>query len=116
MCARLFFFIRLAIPILLAARLHGAGAELILHHGKIVTVNKEFLIADAIALAGGRIVFVGSNDEALKLKQASTELVDLQGKMVLPGLIDSHTHPTGASMIEFDHPIPDMESIGDVLD
>jgi predicted amidohydrolase YtcJ len=36
--------------------------------------------------------------------------------MVLPGLIDSHTHPTGASMIEFDHPIPEMETIQDVLD
>jgi predicted amidohydrolase YtcJ len=42
--------------------------------------------------------------------------VDLGGKMVLPGLIDSHVHPTGACMTEFDHPIPDMESIQDVLD
>ena len=36
--------------------------------------------------------------------------------MVLPGLIDSHMHPTGACMTEFDHPIPEMETIGDVLD
>ena len=43
-------------------------------------------------------------------------MVDLAGKMVLPGLIDSHTHPTDACMTEFDHPIPEMESIADVLD
>ena len=36
--------------------------------------------------------------------------------MVLPGLIDSHTHPTDACMTEFDHPIPEMETIADVLD
>jgi predicted amidohydrolase YtcJ len=36
--------------------------------------------------------------------------------MVLPGLIDSHTHPTGASMTEFDHPVPEMETVRDVLD
>ena len=35
---------------------------------------------------------------------------------VLPGLMDSHVHPIGASMTEFDHPIPDFESIADVLD
>jgi predicted amidohydrolase YtcJ len=42
-------------------------------------------------------------------------VLDLGGKTVLPGLIDSHVHPTDAAMIEFDHPIPAMESIDDVL-
>ncbi len=45
----------------------------------------------------------------------STTVVDLAGKMVLPGLIDSHAHPTDASLTEFDHPVPDMETIPDVL-
>jgi predicted amidohydrolase YtcJ len=99
-----------------ANQVRAATADLILHHGKIVTVNKQFLVTEALAVAGGRVLFAGSNDAALKFKGASTEIIDLQGKMILPGLIDSHTHPTGASMIEFDHPIPDMESIGDVLD
>jgi len=41
--------------------------------------------------------------------------VDLKGRTVLPGLMDSHTHPLSAAMTEFDHPIPDMVSIEDVL-
>lgn len=57
---------------------------------------------------------VGSNEEVLKLKGAGTQVIDLAGRMVLPGLIDSHVHST-AAMTEFDHPIPDMESVADVL-
>jgi predicted amidohydrolase YtcJ len=64
----------------------------------------------------GHVIAVGKDRDVLKLKGARTELVDLQGRMMLPGLMDSHTHPTSASMTEFDHPIPDMESIQDVLD
>jgi len=59
---------------------------------------------------------VGKNDDVLKHKGERTKVVDLGGKTVLPGLIDSHTHPTGAAMTEFDHPLPDMETIQDVLD
>jgi hypothetical protein len=90
-------------------------ADLILHHGKILTVNAKFDVAEAVAVKGERIVAVGRNTEVLRLKGPVTQMVDLQDKTVLPGLIDSHVHSTGASMYEFDHPIPDMESIDDVL-
>src|SRR5581483_12242528 len=93
----------------------AADADWILHHGKIVTVDKKFTIHEAIALAGDRVLKVGGNDEVLKTKGPNTKLLDLQGKTVIPGLIDSHTHPTGAAMHEFDHPVPDMETIADVL-
>jgi predicted amidohydrolase YtcJ len=93
----------------------AADADLILHHGKIVTVDKSFSIHQALAVKDGRILRVGTDAEVLQEKRPHTQLLDLGGKLVLPGLIDSHVHPGGASMIEFDHPIPDMESIGDVL-
>jgi predicted amidohydrolase YtcJ len=93
----------------------AADADLILHHGKIVTVDKAFSIHHALAVKDGRILRVGTDAEVLQEKGPHTQLLDLGGKLVLPGLIDSHVHPGGASMIEFDHPIPDMESIGDVL-
>ena len=51
-----------------------------------------------------------------RLRGPNTTVVDLAGKMVLPGLIDSHAHPTDACMTEFDHPVPEMETIADVLD
>ena len=98
-----------------ASRLAAQPPDLILHHGKIATVDKAFSIADAIAIRGEKIVQVGKNDEILATKGDATKLVDLSGKLVLPGLIDSHTHPTGAAMHEFDHPVPDMETIADVL-
>lgn len=91
------------------------AADLILHHGRIVTVNEKFTIAEAVAVKDGRIAAAGANSGILRMKNARTTLVDLEGKMVLPGLIDSHVHSTGASMYEFDHAIPDMESIADVL-
>ena len=101
-----------------AARASGLAQDapdLILHNGKILTVNKSFAIAQALAVKGERIVAVGRNADVLRLKGAGTRVVDLGGKTVLPGLIDSHVHSTGASMYEFDHPIPDMETIEDVL-
>lgn len=90
-------------------------ATLILHGGKIVTVDRDFSIAQAIAIKGDRVFAVGSDADVLKLRGEQTEVIDLAGKMVLPGLMDSHVHPLGAAMHEFDHPVPDMESIDDVL-
>jgi predicted amidohydrolase YtcJ len=91
------------------------AADLILHNGKVVTVDKRFSIHQAIAVKDGRILKVGTTADVLKTKGERTEVIDLQGKTVLPGLIDSHVHPTDACMTEFDHPIPVMESIQDVL-
>ncbi len=93
----------------------AAGPNLIVHNAKVVTVDREFRIRQAMAVEGDRIVAVGSNDEVLRLKTDKTEVLDLGGRMVMPGMMDSHVHATGAAMTEFDHPIPDMESIADVL-
>jgi len=92
-----------------------AGADLILHNGKVVTVDKRFSIHQAIAIAGGRLAQVGRNEEVLRRRGPGTEVVDLQGRLVLPGLIDSHAHPADACLTEFDHPVPPMECIADVL-
>lgn len=93
-----------------------AEPDVILHHGKIVTVDPRFRVMEAIAIEGEKITAVGTNEAVQKLAGPKTKSIDLAGKTVLPGLIDSHTHPAGAAMHEFDHPIPDMETIADVLD
>jgi predicted amidohydrolase YtcJ len=90
--------------------------DLILHHGKVVTVDGDFSLGEAIAIRGERILRVGSNSEILGLSGPKTETVDLAGHIVLPGLIDCHAHPLSASVVEFDHAIPQMDSIQDVLD
>ena len=89
--------------------------DLILHSGKVVTVDDDFSVAEAIAIGQGRIVAVGGNSTVRSLASPVSRIVDLQGRTVLPGLIDTHTHPLGAAMYEFDHPVPEMETISDVL-
>ena len=91
-------------------------ADLIMHHGKIVTVDRDFSVHEAMAIKDGRILAVGTDADVLKTRGEKTKVIDLGGKMVLPGLGDSHVHPAGAAMTEFDHPVPDMQSIADVLD
>ncbi|HZO84258.1 MAG TPA: amidohydrolase family protein, partial [Verrucomicrobiae bacterium] len=88
-----------------------AQPDIIVHGGKIVTVDENFSIAEAMTIRAGRIEDVGTRNDLLRQKGPNTQLIDLQGATVLPGLIDSHTHPGGAAMTEFDHPIPDMETI-----
>jgi predicted amidohydrolase YtcJ len=87
----------------------------IFHTGKIVTVDAQFRTVEAMAIRDGRIVAVGTNADIVKLAGPGTVQVNLGGKMVLPGLIDSHVHAPAASMYEFEQPVPDMESIEDVL-
>jgi len=89
--------------------------DLILHHGKIITVDPQFRIADSIAIRGDRILAVGSYADIATLAGRDTRQIDLKGKTVLPGLMDSHVHAAESALYEFDHPVPDMETIGDVL-
>ena len=69
-----------------------APADLVLYRGKIVTVDEKFSIHEAVAVRGDKIVFVGSNEDAEKYILPSTTVIDLEGQLVLPGLIDAHAH------------------------
>jgi predicted amidohydrolase YtcJ len=97
------------------ATAYAQPADLILHNGKVVTVDPQFHVVDSMAVRGDRIVATGSRDEVNKLAGPATRRIDLKGKTVLPGLMDSHSHALSAAMYEFDHPVPDMETIADVL-
>ena len=88
----------------------------IYHHGQILTVDSKFTVAEAFAVSGQRITAVGSNEVILKLVEVGSEIVDLKGATVLPGLIDSHVHAANASVFEWDHPVPAMHTVSDVLD
>ena len=93
----------------------GPSPSHIVHNGKILTVDPQFRIVNAMAIRDGRVVAVGTNADIVELAGSGTEQIDLGGKTVLPGLIDSHVHAPSASMYEFAGPVPDMETIEDVL-
>ena len=67
-------------------------ADLIFHGGKVWTVDESRPVAQAVAVRGNRIVRVGSNREVLALRGPATEVVDLRGRLLLPGFNDGHTH------------------------
>ena len=67
--------------------------EIILYNGNIYTVNLNEPKAQAVAIAGGRLMAVGSNSDVLRMATARTKKIDLGNKTVLPGFIDAHTHP-----------------------
>lgn len=107
---------RYLLPVLIALLfwpLHAAPTALL--NGHIVTVDGDFSIAEAILIDGERIVKVGTNEAIEENLPADAIRIDLKGATVLPGLIDSHVHSTGASVYEYDHVIPEMETIEDVL-
>lgn len=69
------------------------GADVILHGGQVLTmVGDSPSYAEALAVDDGKIIFVGSKAEAMKLKADHTVIKDLQGKLLLPGFIDPHSH------------------------
>ena len=71
-------------------------ADLVLRNGFVYTVDKNRSQATAVAVKDGKILYVGTDDRAAAFIGSSTKVIDLGGKMVLPGFIDSHCHPTGA--------------------
>jgi predicted amidohydrolase YtcJ len=91
-----------ALRILLLAATLSAGSfaqqpppETVLLNGKVVTVNARFGVAEAVAIAQGRFTAVGSSQEIRKLAGASTNVIDLGGRTVVPGLADNHLHNAG---------------------
>ena len=82
-------------------------ADLILFNGKIVTGWAAKPVVGSVAIRDGKFVAVGDDMQA-------KQRIDLKGLTVLPGLIDSHTHPISAALSEKDNPIPVMNSIADV--
>lgn len=75
-----------------AGNLFSKAPDTIIFGGDIITVNDQQPVAEAIGVTDGKIVFVGDKIEAFKLKDDHTALVNLQGKTLLPGFINPHTH------------------------
>jgi predicted amidohydrolase YtcJ len=68
-------------------------ADTVYRNGYVYTVDAKDSVQQALAVRGGRIVYVGDNDGAKALTGKKTEVIDLQGRMLMPGLVDAHMHP-----------------------
>lgn len=87
-------------PLALAVATAGAqsravSADLILTNGRIYTVDGTRPVVEAVAVAGGKVLFAGNAAGALALKGAGTKVVDLGGRTVIPGMVDAHGHVSG---------------------
>ena len=91
-------------------------ADLILTNGKVITVDTMFSIAEAVAIKGDKIMAVGKAEGVEKLKGSETEVIDLRGKTLMPGLYDSHLHMigTGAALQMINCRTPPRRSIADI--
>lgn len=67
--------------------------DVVYHNGTVYTADRHDTFCQAIAIGEGYIVAVGSDEEVMLLAGPETEIIDLQGKVMLPGIIDSHMHP-----------------------
>jgi len=77
-------------------------ADLILHNGIVWTVDSKSSTAEAVAIKDGKFAVVGSNAAALKLRGPSTHVIDLRGRLVVPGFNDNHVHfASAAQFLEF---------------
>jgi hypothetical protein len=76
----------------------NAIADAVYVNGKIYTVNPDQPWVDAVAVKDGKFLIVGTNSAVRETVGGNTEVIDLDGRMVLPGLIDPHVHVMGASI------------------
>lgn len=93
----------------------NTSADVVFKNGNVYTANDKSPQAQAIAVKGDRIVFVGTNAAAQKFVGSNTRVVDLQGKTVLPGFTDSHQHLSGVGLREMTLNLEGTTSLEDFL-
>ena len=76
-------------------------ADLVLRGGKVVTVDGDGTVAEAVAVKGNRIAVVGTNAAINELVGPTTLVIELRGRTLLPGFIDAHNHVEGSAHGQF---------------
>ena len=88
--------------------------DVIYYNGKIVTMWDAHPSVQAVSIKGDRFVAVGANADVLKGAGPHTKKIDLAGKSVVPGIVETHVHPIEAALSEIDGPVPVLHSIAEV--
>jgi predicted amidohydrolase YtcJ len=98
-----------------AAMAMAQNADLILVHGRILTVDAKDSVAEAVAVRNGSIVRVGSDAEVMKLASPGARVIDLHGRTATPGLIDTHAHIADGGVAElYGVQLSDATSVAEV--
>jgi len=92
------------------------SADVVLRNGKIVTLDRSFTIVESLAIAGDRILAVGSNAAMEAFTAPATRTIDLRGKTVIPGLIDGHAHMDREGLKTVFPALGPVRSIRDIQD
>lgn len=100
----------------ITATASAQNADLIITNARVYTADAAHPRAQAIAVRGDRIVFVGSSSEAALLRGASTRVIDADGRTVLPGFIDAHGHLTGLGSSLRNVDLVDTRSYQEIID
>jgi predicted amidohydrolase YtcJ len=95
------------------------SADLIISNGRIITVDQQFSLAEAVAVKGDKIVAVGSGSEIKRLASKGTRILDLKGATMLPGINDTHCHISDWTLsrppLMLDVRYPVVRSIADIV-
>ncbi len=91
------------------------AADTVLLNGKIITVDNDETIVEALAIRNGKIVEVGLNESIKRFIRDDTRVIDLNSLTATPGLIDSHIHLLGEEYYKLDLSILEVKSIADVI-
>jgi len=92
------------------------SADITLINGNIYTLNPDQPKAEAIAIQGDRILFVGRSDVVKSYETSSTERIDLKGRTVVPGLTDSHVHLSGVGFRKLTLDLEGTTSLDEMID
>ena len=113
---KLFHFLSLLFVISCQTKTNSDRADLIIYNGIIYTVEDEEPIVQAVAIKGNKIIFSGHIDEAMTLKGDNTEMLDLEGKTMTPGLIEGHGHFMELGNHELNLDLSNTASYQDIID
>src|SRR5690242_19754111 len=106
----------LFLAIISALTVLAQAPDVIYYNAAIITMSPAQPDAQALAIRGDRFITVGSNQDVLKTAGPRTQKIDLGGKCVVPGIIETHVHPIGAALSEIDGPVPVVHSIAELKD